>query len=374
MSAIVAKCLIDINETLSKMNELIRADVSNVSSWKDVQTIVRRGIAPAIFPIGTMFGVDRGTETYYFEVAAHNHYDVGTYSMTLVSNNKFINSNFNRNSLFYYTQPNNYIYVYIPNTIAHSSVEWSAGYYLVPKDISSSTQYGTVASYITGVTYSSPFNKSFSDYSTKTSFDNGTFYSSSIYHDTGISQSEDIYETITTDNMYDYVCGRIDYLDSVPDLLLNMSGTIASLAGKTYGDGAQGVNYDGSIAFNKTNGFLFGLDEEFVEVVKTTPVKYQKKSGTVSTLNRKFFIPSADELGHNATSNSSATATLGEPFELYEKTGSKLFSTSAMTRNVSTESHKTIYVVGKTSQLTNKLKECFPSEDYIYIFPCCTIY
>lgn len=378
MSAIVAKCLIDINKTLEKMNTLMLADVSNIGSWKDVQSIVRRGLAKEIFPLGTIFGVDRGGTTYYFEVVAHNHYNVGSnYSMTLLSNTSFCNANFNRASCFFYTQPNNDVYVRIPKDIVHTNATWSQGYYLVPKDYDAATAEGahkTVCSIISNINYSDPFNKAFDSQSLITSIAKGTFSSNAIRAVSNpVNPEGETYETVTEENMYDYVCGRIDYNKAFADIILNQEASILGSDIIQYGDGAQAVNYT-SVASNRESGFLSGLDAGFIDVVGKTPITCQKKDGKVETIGRQFFIASATELGHDVITNSTATVELGTAFELFEKTGAHLFNTSGMTRTVSVGTHKNIYTVSKTSTNVNKLKQCFPAEDYEYIYPCCTIY
>lgn len=375
MSAIVAKCLIDINKTLEKMNTLMLADVSNIESWKDVQSIVRRGLAKEIFPLGTIFGVDRGGTTYYFEVVAHNHYPVGSnYSMTLLSNTSFAHANFNRISCFYYMQPNNYVYVRIPKDIVHTNATWSEGYYLVPRDYDNAVPYKTVCSIISGIDYRDPFNKAFDSQSLMTSIAKGTFSSNAIRAVSNpINAEEETYETVTEENMYDYVCGRIDYNKSFADIILNQEKSIFDSDIIQYGDGAQVVNYT-NVSFNKSSGFLNGLDAGFIDVVGETPITYQKKDGKVTTIYRQFFIASATELGHDVITDSIATVELGTAFELFEKTGAHLFNGSGMTRTVSTTTHKNVYTVPATSTNEKRLKRCFPAEDYEYIYPCCTIY
>lgn len=121
-----------INEHLKTIAGTMGAEV-DVSTWEGVQKIVRMGLAPTVFPIGTQLSANRGTYgECVFEVVAHDYlkdpYNENAPTMTLMTRDVILAMQFDERETFYHADSELSAGTYC-FTLPTAYSSWAAGTY-----------------------------------------------------------------------------------------------------------------------------------------------------------------------------------------------------------------------------------------------------
>lgn len=128
-------------EQWGKMNDYLNSIalslVNNANeseqTWADIQKMVRLGIAPDLFPVGTQFTVPHSVYgDIVFDVVAHDHYKSANnetaHTMTLMAHNVVESSEFDATEAFYYAENDLPAGTY-NFTLDKTDSTWAAGTY-----------------------------------------------------------------------------------------------------------------------------------------------------------------------------------------------------------------------------------------------------
>ena len=284
-------------EQLGKIASALGSEV-DTSTWAGVQQAVKLGLAPQLFPIGSQLVVNHSRYgSLTFDVVAHDHYksveDENAHTLTLMLHTLSINGRYDAPEAFYYaTQslPAGYYNFTIPRTVG----AWTAGtyYFGLADSLPANGQLCITGNFETPLTslsvavYSNPLTTTAS-YTTLISA--GT---------TGTSLGT---FGVELNNTYRVSYGSNNYKESAVRQFLNSSNSAGSVwMPQTMFDrpSSWAVGID---------GFLYGMDEEFLSVVGEvvvpcttndvyeSPVTQPSVSSTY-TLSDKFYLPSADDI------------------------------------------------------------------------------
>ncbi len=287
----------------------------NSDSWESVQKIVQSGLAPQMFPIGYQFTIhhDEYGDMLY-DVVAHDYLksaeDENAHTMTLLSHNIVLNAQYDNCEA--YGGGLNYVFKTIPTTIPAGTV--CAFYY--DEDIDNYGWYFTVDVEIPAGSYATYYPAEYSGrayvliYSDETA--TNLIYSSEGKQSqfnleqptfegftfTEIDAGKSTFKIINDDMRKNE--GSNNYKESAIRQFLNSSAT----AGNWW---HPQTNVDLPPNHTNKNGFLYGLDSEFLNVVGTVNLPcaanntYEHPDSEVTVgssyiLQDRFYLPSITEI------------------------------------------------------------------------------
>ena len=111
MSKIYLPTAEQMEETLDNLNKIAIAlgSTADTSSWRGIQSVVRSGLAPELFPIGTQFTVPHSKYgNIAFDVVAYDYFksrgNENAHTMTLLSHDIIASVSFDVREAFYYAE------------------------------------------------------------------------------------------------------------------------------------------------------------------------------------------------------------------------------------------------------------------------------
>ena len=307
----VAEAVSDVSNRVEVLESYFNSD-----SWESVQKIVQSGLAPQMFPIGYQFTIhhDEYGDMLY-DVVAHDYLksaeDENAHTMTLLSHNIVLNGQYDASEA--YGGGLNYVFKTIPTTIPAGTVcafyydeytDYLGWYFTVDVEIPAGSyatycpsQDGTDRAYVliysdetaTNLIYSSEGKQSYFNLEQPT-FEGFTF--------TEIDAGKSTFKFINNDTRRGE--GSNNYKESAIRQFLNSAET----SGNWW---HPQTNVDLPPNYTNKNGFLYGLDSEFLNVVGTVNIPcaanntYEHPDSEVTVgssyiLQDRFYLPSITEI------------------------------------------------------------------------------
>lgn len=289
-------------------------DGLGAGTWKDIQRIVRRGLAPKLFSVGDQLRCKRGNETLVWDIIGIDH-DIPsdksmTHSMTLQLHDCFTLLQYDAKEAFYYTETGLTAGTYHFTVGQHPFVDSENG-----------------KTYQFTLTYPVPAGGHLVLAAAHNASIEGTNISS---YANGYS---DTVETVTLTsgtagtNLGTVNTAANENFNSFPHAIFGSSNYAQSALKQYIGSTAdEGAVWKPQTKFDRapswaanTAGFLCGMDENFLSVVgevdKITALNTVSDSGGSVTASEKFFLLSCSEVygGNNNRINE------GHPYPYYSE-------------------------------------------------------